>query len=336
MKRALIVFSGIFLLCTNLSALEGEIVYVEGSVDLKTASGDLDWADIGMPVETGDSIITGYDGYAELEMEDGSTVKVSEDSIFAISSYEEEGESQNSFNCVLGSVQYKFTKAVKTGEPRITTPSTVCGVRGTEFTVVSGLDGSALYVVDNGMVAVSAQGEEVILGELEGVEVAPGSAPGEVFPILRGKVDYSQVIKDAEQRFLDSPSSTMRIMISQLETYIKEMEFYENEFQTLSKELEDLRTELFKLEGDAKTKFYNENIVELDIRSTYLKLNVRYYAISSLSLRRHLVGTMYVNIRTSYILDNENPEYLSFQKEYQNFLKVFENEVTEFLVLADL
>ena len=75
-----------------LLALNGEIVYVEGSVDLKTAQGDLDWADIGMSVETGDSIITGYDGYAELEMEDGSTVKVSEDSIFALSSFEQEGK----------------------------------------------------------------------------------------------------------------------------------------------------------------------------------------------------------------------------------------------------
>ena len=78
-----------------------------------------------MPVETGDSIITGYDGYAELEMEDGSTVKVSEDSIFALSSFEQRGKEENTFQCVLGSVQYKFTKAMKENEPRITTPSTV-------------------------------------------------------------------------------------------------------------------------------------------------------------------------------------------------------------------
>ena len=187
MKKAVLTFSILIAAGLPLLALNGEIVFVEGSVDLKTAQGDLEWADIGMPVETGDSIITGYDGYAELEMEDGSTVKVSEDSIFALSSFEQKGKEENTFQCVLGSVQYKFTKAMKDNEPRITTPSTVCGIRGTEFTVFSGLDGSAVYVVDNGSVSVSAEGEEVILEALQGVEVAPGSVPGGSFSCIAGK-----------------------------------------------------------------------------------------------------------------------------------------------------
>ena len=178
MKKAILLLTILMAAGLPLMALEGEIVYVEGTVDLKTSGGDLDWADIGMPVETGDSIITGLDGYAELEMDDGSTVKVSEDSIFALSSYEENGREENNFQCVLGSVQYKFAKALKDKEPRITTPSTVCGIRGTEFTVFSGLDGSAIYVVDNGSVAVSAEGEEVILEALQGVEVAPRFCSG--------------------------------------------------------------------------------------------------------------------------------------------------------------
>ena len=293
-------------------------------------------ADIGMPVETGDSIITGYDGYAELEMEDGSTVKVSEDSIFALSSYEEKGTSRNSFQCVLGSVQYKFSQAVKDNEPRITTPATVCGIRGTEFTVVAGLDGSALYVVDEGSVAVSSKGEEVLLGALEGVKVEAGQAPGEVFPVLRGKIDYSKVRKEAEQRFLESPASSMRIMTAQLEEYIQEMEFYEAEYQKKYTRIKELREELFKLKGEERKKFYSENLSQIEVDTTYLKLNVRYFAVSSLSLRRHLVGTMYTNIRTAYILDQKNSVYLEFMKEYKTFLSIFENTLIPFLVKADI
>ncbi|OQY31381.1 MAG: hypothetical protein B6241_14165 [Spirochaetaceae bacterium 4572_59] len=338
MKRALSVLSGILLICVNLnlSALDGEIVYVEGSVDLKTAYGDLDWADIGMPVETGDSIITGYDGYAELEMEDGSTVKVSEDSIFALSSYEEKGESQNSFNCVLGSVQYKFTKAVKTGEPRITTPATVCGVRGTEFTVVSGLDGSAMYVVDSGMVAVTAKGKEVILGELEGVRVDAGEAPGEIFPVLRGQVDFSQVRAEAEQRFLDSPAASMKIMTSQLQAYIAEMEKSIQQREDQIVLIDELRKKFRTMEGDAKQKFYDETVFPEEMKVTYMALNIRYYSLSSFSLRRFLVGNMYINLRTKYILDPSDAEYQDFLKEYKYFLTFFENRVIEYLVPADL
>ncbi len=319
-----------------LNALEGEIVYVEGSVDIKYATGDLDWADIGMYIETGDSIVTGADGYAELEMEDGSTVKVSEDSIFALSSYESRGNQRNSFNCVLGSVQYKFTQAVKANEPRITTPTTVCGIRGTEFTVVSGLDGSALYVVDDGSVAVSAQGEEVVLGALEGVEVAPGSTPGEPFPVLRGQIDYSQVRSDAEQRFLENPAASMRIMIGQLENNIKELQFYEEEYKKSLLKQTELREKLTSMEDEAKKTFYEEIIFPEEIKTSNMKLNVRYYALSSLSLRRFLVGNMYISIRTQYISNEENKVYQDFLKEYQKFLTMYEKGIIEFLVKADI
>ena len=335
MKKIILL---LFLLCLSLSlyALEGEIVYVEGSVDIKYATGDLDWADIGMYIETGDSIVTGYDGYAELEMEDGSTVKVSEDSIFALSSYESRGSTKNSFNCVLGSVQYKFTQAVKTNEPRITTPTTVCGIRGTEFTVVSGLDGSALYVVDDGSVAVSAQGEEVVLGALEGVEVAPGSTPGEPFPVLRGQIDYSKVRSDAEKRFLENPAASMRIMISQLESNIKELVFYEAEYKKSLLKQTELREHLTTMDAEAKKKFYEEVLFPEEVKTSNMKLNVRYFALSSLSLRRFLVGNMYTNIRTKYISDTNNQEYQSFLVEYNNFLNLYEKGIIEFLVRADI
>ena len=335
MKKILLIAFWLGLSFT-LNALDGEIVYVEGTVDIKYATGDLDWADIGMYIETGDSIVTGYDGYVELEMEDGSTVKVSEDSIFALSSYESQGSQKNSFNCVLGSVQYKFTQAVKANEPRITTPATVCGIRGTEFTVVSGLDGSALYVVDDGSVAVSAQGEEVVLGAMEGVEVAPGSTPGEPFPVLRGQIDYSKVRSEAEQRFLENPAASMRIMISQLEEYITEIKKYEKSFKELSLELISLRETLFSLEGEAKNLFYKENLEDKDSQSSYLKLNMRYFAVSSLSLRRHLVGNMYVNIRTKYMGDTENPVYVDFVREYYKFLDLYEKALIPYLVDADI
>ena len=125
-------------------------------------------------------------------------------------------------------------------------------------------------------------------------------------------------------------------MTRQLESYIQEIENYEKESLEVSNQLEKLREELFKLEGDAKTEFYNEKVAPLDVQESYLKLNTRYYAISALSLRRHVVGMMYVNIRTTYIMDQHNSVYLDFIKEYGNFLSVFERKLVPFLVKADI
>ena len=50
----------------------------------------------------------------------------------------------------------------------------------------------------------------------------PGSAPGEVFPVLRGKIDYAQLKEEAEKRFLDSPVTSMKVMVKQLNSYIEE------------------------------------------------------------------------------------------------------------------
>ena len=164
----------------------------------------------------------------------------------------------------------------------------------------------------------------------------PDLSRGEVFPVLRGKIDFSQIKKDAEKRFLDSPVTSMKVMTRQLEEYIQEIEYYEQESLNVSNQLDRLREELFKLDGDAKTEFYNEKVAPLDVQESYLKLNTRYYAISALSLRRHVVGMMYVNIRTTYVMDQHNSVYLEFMKEYENFLAVFEGKLVPFLVKADI
>jgi len=336
MKKTLFSLLLILALIPALSALSGEVVYVEGTVDLRNSYGDLDYADIGMPVETGDTILTGLDGYAEMEMEDGSTVKVYEDSIFTLSSIERSGKQANSFQCVLGSVQYKFTQAMKENEPSISTPSTVCGLRGTEFTVVAGLDGSALYVVDDGSVAVTAQGEEVQLGAQEGVRVNAGEAPGDVFPVLRGEIDFSQFRRESREQFLENPAASMGIMIRQLEDYADEADRYKQEFEDQKKLVEELTEKMKTLEGDERKSFYKESVLPEEVKTSYLVLNYRYYALSGLSLRRYVVGSMYVDMRTRYILNKQDPVYNEFVEAYNEFLRVFENRITPYLVPADI
>ncbi len=320
-----------------LFALRGEVVYVEGTVDLKTASGAMDWADIGMPVETGDSIITGYDGYAELEMEDGSTIKVNEDSIFKLDEIQrEDRKPQNNFQLVLGSASYKFTRAMKEEEPRISTPSTVCGLRGTDFTVLSGIDGTSLYVVEEGSVAVSSQGKEVQLQAEEGVKVIAGQEPGEVFQVLRGKVDYSEFKAESEAAFYEDPAGSLYPLIEQLISYAEQADEYVNLLGAQEDLVSELRKEFNTLEGDTKKIFYREVLSPEEINIMALKQNTRYYAVSAKSMRRFVVGTMYVQMKTKYIMDKENPVYLDFLNVYHQFLDEYESRIVPYLVERDI
>ena len=329
----------IFTLLATFSAfsLAGELVYVEGSVDVKSSSGRMDWADIGMSVQTGDSIITGYDGYAEIEMEDGSTVKVNEDSIFKLDSVQVDSQETNSFQLVLGSASYKFKKALGTGEPQITTPSTVCGLRGTEFTVYSGLDGSALYLVDEGAIAVTSKGAEVELGADYGVKVDPGQTPGRPFEIMRGKEDYSNFLADSESNFMANPAATIFTMMDQLEEYADLADENEMLFNAHQEAMVLLREQLDSLTTDEeRTEFYTDVVFPAEIELSGLKQNVRYYAVSAKSMRRFIIGNMYIRMTARYILDSLNPEYLDFLNAYNQFLHIFETRIVPYLVEKDI
>jgi len=336
MKKIISALILTLILVLPAFSLMGEVVYVDGTVDIKSSTGNLDYADIGTPVETGDSIITGYDGYAEIEMEDGSTVKVNEDSIFKLDSVQQDNQNRNSFQLVLGSASYKFTKAMKEQEPQIRTPSTVGGLRGTEFSVFSGIDGSALYVVDEGSVAVTSKGAEVQLGAEQGVRVNAGETPGEPFDIKRGKVDYSAFKAEAEETFLNNPASTVFLMMDQLAEYADLADENEALFMAHSDAMKDLRVKLDSLEGDEQKAYYADVVFPEEVKISGLKQNVRYYAVSAKSLRRFVIGSMYVQMKTKFFMDQENPDFLDFLNAYHQFLDMFETRIVPYLVEADI
>jgi len=336
MKKYLILFLTLCFFTIPLFSLTGELVFVDGTVDLKTAGGSQDYADIGMALETGDSIITGYDGYAELEMEDGSVVKINEDSIFKIASFQSPSGNRNNFQLVLGSAGYKFTKAMKDQEPMITTPSTVCGLRGTEFTVLAGIDGSSMYVVDEGSVAVTSNGTEVQLMAEEGVKVKSGEAPGEVFQVLRGKVDYSAFRTESQDSFLSNPSSTVFILTNQLEKYADEADKFESLYKAQLEAVNLLRKELDAKKKEEQSDFYKTVVFPEEVKVSGMKQNVRYYAVSAKSLRRFVIGSMFVEMKTRFVKDPGNPDYQDFMNAYNQFVSIYETRIVPYLVEADI
>jgi hypothetical protein len=340
--KAVRYFTLIFLLGlgADLFAQEATVTYVDGWVDIKNKSGNLIEAWEGDSLYIGESIITDEASYAELEKEQrAAVIKVAPDTVFTIGEVEEKGRAQTVLSTTLGSVAYKFGRTLAR-EPRISTPSVVGGVRGTEFTVFAGVDGSSLIAVESGEVEITSEGETVRLLPQEGVEVRPGEKPGEKFTVLRGQIDYSTWNRQRFDAFLDDPVGTMKRVEKRLETFLAELDALVPLYNKLRKELVEKRKEWEKIRDEEGREpaepYYVENIEPIQKQTAPLFINIRYYSLSALSLRRYIAGRLYMEMKTRYIGNTGDDVFIAFIDVYNEFLEKFEKNITQHLVDADI
>jgi hypothetical protein len=129
------------LLTAALAAAEdvGRVKVVRGSVGIERAGRTLP-ATIGMTLQAGDVVVTGRDGAAGVTFNDDSLLSIGPDSTLAIDRFAfdttthaghfETSLRQGTLSAVSGKVARQSPDAM-----RVRTPSTILGVRGTEFVV---------------------------------------------------------------------------------------------------------------------------------------------------------------------------------------------------------
>jgi hypothetical protein len=339
MKRVAAVCLLSLIMTCLVFGQQTDVVYIEGIVDLKLADGERMEALIGDYLERGDTIITDRGSQAELEQANGSLIKIAEDTIFTLQEIELNGEKRSVLSTTLGAVAFKFNRM--TGkEPLIATPGTVAGVRGTEFQVFAGLDGATLVVVASGKVEVEAQGKTVELLAEEGVEIPAGEAPGEKFQVLRGQLDFSEWNSGRLESMLEDPAGAIRGIEKGMEAFrVKIGELtpaYEANYERLLAEREKAK----KLETDkgkeARKEHYETVVFPLEVETSYMRLNLRYYALSALSFRRYVVGSMYARVKSAFIDRLDSVEYRKFEKVYASVLDDYYRDVAPLLVEADI
>lgn len=319
-----------------VAADDASVVYLEGDPELRRSAGGTDWLDFGSVLRTGDSVVTGRGDFVELEQGGAASIRVNANTVFTIREVERGGQRENVMTTSVGSVSMRFNQVAGRRQPSVATNTTVAGVRGTELTVYAAADGSSMFLVESGLVEVSSEGRTVELSENQAVEVALGQPPGEIFEWKGRELDFSSWNNDRLNQYLVDPAAGTAALMSQLDEFIAGVaEYYElygqfaseyntefERFQQMAdgEEKEELRQQLFLL-GDA---------------TTTQALNFRYYALSGLSLRRFVLGRLYLELRTRYILDRQAPEYLAFMEKYREFLSSFEEGIVPRLVEADI
>ena len=323
------------------AADDASVVYLEGDPELRRASGGTDWIDFGSVLRSGDSVVTGRSDFVELEQGAAATIRVNANTVFTIREVERGGQRETVMSNSVGSVGYRFSQVAGRREPRVGTSTTVAGVRGTELTIFAGADGSSLFVVESGEVEVTSAGQSVSLLANEGVEVPAGGPPGEKFEIIGRAVDFAEWNEGKFEQFLADPVAAVEGVGAQLREYYAELdelrglyadarERYDVVYADLlaaveehgreSSEADEIRTALDPLINETTVHFFN----------------IRYYGLTALSLRRHVLGQMYVQMRSRNILNTGDPTYRAFLAEYQEIIREFEERATEELVAVDI
>jgi hypothetical protein len=117
----------------------GRVKVVKGTVGIERAGTRLP-ATVGMAVQEGDVVVTGRDGSAGVTFNDDSLLSVGPDSVLAIDRFAFDSTThagrfdtslrQGTLSAVSGKIAKQSPDAMK-----VRTPSTILGVRGTEFVV---------------------------------------------------------------------------------------------------------------------------------------------------------------------------------------------------------
>jgi hypothetical protein len=340
MKTATAIF---LVLCCGMAAFaldEHEVVFTEGFPVRRDQSGGEEDLFIGDVLVKGNTVVTERGDFVEMDA-GGYTVKIAENTVFTIMEVEQGGQTRPVLANVLGRVDFARTR-LGGPDPRLITNSAVCGVRGTQFTLYAGADGSSLIVVDDGLVEVSAEGASVELAAGEGVEIQTGSAPGEKFAALSSEIDYSEWDSERLESLLRDPVAATQKIERRLDGYIEQIGIIYPLWQQKFSELTEARKKRDELRAKGDTEgmrtFYVENVAPLEREVTNLFINLRFYALSSLSLRRFVQGRLYVQMKSRYLAEPDALEYQAFLESHRHVLAKFQASVAvdPILVPADM
>jgi len=322
------------------AAQEATIAYLEGEVDVRTEAGRTFMADFGDELGSGDRVITGRDGAAELELGSGGVVDVSPDTVFIVGSAAGAGGERTSrLSAAVGSFAFKFNAAVGT-EPRVGSTTSVAGVRGTEVRVYVASDGTTRYEVVEGLVEVADAGRRVTLGPDQAVEVAPGRGAGSVFAFLERPIDYSVWNAGLVDDFLSDPLPALRGVASEMRDLIAEIERLGPEVDALFEEFYAERDRLDAIaesDGDeARRKHFDEVVTPLRLRTREAYTDFRFVVLSALSLDQYVLSRLAAEIDAAYFLDPDALVVREFDREFAALERDYDRVVVPRLSVTDL
>jgi len=235
----------LFALCP-VAALGATLDEVRGDVRILPAGAAAEDqgrpAEAGSAVNPGETVRVGPDSGARLALPDGSRVEIfSRTQLVFNEDLSDPGARGHLLGLVWGRVLSRVVPRKEGGSPyKLVTPSTVCGVRGTEFMVAVADDGETRVGVEKGEVEVSgADGTERLPAGMETI-VAVGQRPLRPVQALLERIDWEGWMRERNARFQEKLSArvaslteTAKLMdarLDQLNRQVRKIESNAREF----------------------------------------------------------------------------------------------------------
>lgn len=155
----------------------GQVQSVKGTARIQVPEGSMKVASPGTAVNEGSTILTSSGAVLILRLNNGSTLTVNPGSrLKVVSSQVKSGQgSSYGFNLNAGTISAKVAKlSAKNEQFQVYTPTTVAGVRGTDFSVSTAKDGSSIVTVDEGKVNVGNGDSDTDVDAGEGASAVLG------------------------------------------------------------------------------------------------------------------------------------------------------------------
>lgn len=335
MIRRVIATIALAVATSGAAAQSATVVYLEGEPEHRRSSGVNDPLDFGSQIAPGEAVVTGRLDFVELEQGSGFAVRVDANTVFTVREVDRDGERETVLETTAGSVRYRFERVVGRREPRLGTPAVAAGVRGTEVIVSVGPDGTSLFVVSSGAVEVSAAGTAVAVTADQAVEVAPGAPPGEPFSVIGRQLDFSTWSTGRRDQLLADPAAAATGVARQLEELADGAELWYDRFLAAKVDSDAALARLDTIaDAEERARVRDEEWFPLAQQSAAAVLNYRYYALSAHSLRRFVLGPMYVELRSRSIVEPV-PGWESFRAEYESVLRGYEARIVSYLEPTD-
>ncbi len=284
-KRMLVFIVLIFIFMVPWALFSAIADLVSGDVTYSHYKSPWQDLEVGMTLTPGDITKTEINSEAIL-LDDGVEIHILENSTFTLSERYEDEKKKLSFMLFLGRLRFKLAKSRKE-EPEIRTQTVNLAIRGTEFEVGAGYNGSTIVLMKEGSVAVQGKTAELLLKEGEGTEVGFGEEPTEKFEVMVRVIDWDEWFSYTKESI---KGNELGLLTRILEKF-KEMYDQIKEYEVIrEKALEDkekylaMRDELIKEDKKEEATEYSKKAGLQSKKAFHSIVNIRFLALSSIGL----------------------------------------------------
>jgi hypothetical protein len=283
--RNILLGTALLMCMISLQARAATVDWVSGDVTYSHLKGE--WRDLklGRNLVSGDMVQTGWGGEAVL-LENGGRIHIMENSRFTVSEKYEQEEKRSAFMLFLGRLRFKLGKGGG-NEPEIQTQTVNLTIRGTDFEVGSGYDGSTLVLLEEGSVAVQGRTSELVLEGGEGTEVPFGEEPVEKFRLITRVIDWGQWFTRTQEAVEGNEELLLaRILdrFTDIQTQINDHERLRAEALAEKEQLIQERDRLLARGEDEEASRVSREAGGRSKLAFHARVNVRFLALSSIGL----------------------------------------------------